>query len=86
MNLRRFWSQPWHSFLTVLALVLGVAVVTAVSAFLDVSRQTQERFSKSLWARELTLQTREDEYLTYPGGGAQGLYVRLVQQATNPLP
>ena len=66
MNLRRFRSQPLQTILTVLALVFGVAVVTAVSAFLDVSRQTQERFSKSLWARELTLQTLEDEYLAYP--------------------
>ena len=69
MNLRRFGSQPLQTILTVLALVLGVAVVTAVSAFLDVSRQTQERFAKSLWARELTLQTREDEYLAHPDSG-----------------
>ena len=66
MNLRRFWSQPFQSFLTVLALVLGVAVITAISAFLDVGRQTQAAFAESLWARELILQTREDEYLAHP--------------------
>ena len=69
MNLRRFWTQPFQFLLTVLALMLGVAVVTAVSAFLDVSRQTQAAFAKSLWARELTLQTLEDEYLAYPDSG-----------------
>lgn len=59
---RRFRSRPLQSLLTVLALTLGVAVVTAVAAFLEVGRQTQRAFAGSLWAREMTLQTREDDY------------------------
>ncbi len=59
---RRFRSRPLQSLLTVLALTLGVAVVTAVAAFLEVGRQTERAFAASLWAREMTLQTREDDY------------------------
>ena len=59
---RRFRSRPLQSFLTVLALTLGVAVVTAVAAFLEVGRQTERAFAASLWAREMTLQTREEDY------------------------
>lgn len=59
---RRFRSRPFQLLLTVLALTLGVGVVTAVAAFLEVGRQTQRAFAESLWARELTLQTREDDY------------------------
>ena len=59
---RRFRSRPLQSLLTVLALTLGVAVVTAVAAFLEIGRQTERAFAASLWARELTLQTREEDY------------------------
>ena len=62
---RRFRSRPLQSLLTVLALTLGVAVVTAVAAFLEVGRQTQRAFAGSLWAREMTLQTREDDYSAF---------------------
>ena len=37
---RRFRSHPLQSLLTVLALTLGVAVVTAVAAFLEVGRRS----------------------------------------------
>ena len=68
--LRQFRSQPLQSLLTVLALMLGVAVVTAVAAFLGVGSQTQAAFSRSLWAREMTLQTREDDYQAFSEGDA----------------
>lgn len=67
---RRFRSRPLQSLLTVLALTLGVAVVTAVAAFLEVGRQTQRAFAGSLWAREMTLQTREDDYKAFSGDDA----------------
>lgn len=59
--LRRFRSYPLRSALLVTALALGVGVVVAVAAFLEVAGQTQRAFAGSLWARELTLQTREDD-------------------------
>ena len=59
---RRFRSRPLQSLLTVSALTLGVAVVTAVAAFLEVGRQTERAFAASLWAREMTLQTKEEDY------------------------
>ncbi len=58
---RRFFSSPLQSSLTLLALALGVAAVTAIAAFISVSRLSQTALTTSLWARELTMQTREDD-------------------------
>ncbi len=60
-ELRRLTSSPLQSALTLLALALGVAAVTAIAAFIDVNRQAQTALTTSLWARELTVQTREDD-------------------------
>lgn len=68
--LRQFRSRPLQSFLTIMALMLGVAVATAVAAFLEIGRQTQETFARSLWAREMTLQTREDDNRAFSEGNA----------------
>ena len=68
--MRQFRSSTLPSFLTVLAIALGVAVVTAVAAFLDISRQTQTEFINSLEARTLTLQTLEDDYNAFAGDDA----------------
>ena len=58
---RRFFSSPLQSGLTLLALALGVAAVTAIAAFISVSRLSQTALTTSLWAREMTMQTREDD-------------------------
>ena len=60
-KVRRLTSSPLQSALTLLALALGVAAVTAIAAFINVNRQAQTALTTSLWARELTLQTREDD-------------------------
>jgi putative ABC transport system permease protein len=66
---RQFRSRPLQSALTVIAVALGVAVVTAVAAFLDISRQTQTTLINSLWAREITLQTTDDDYTAFSEDG-----------------
>ena len=58
---RRFFSSPLQSGLTLLALALGVAAVTAIAAFISVSRLSQTALTTSLWAREMTMQTREND-------------------------
>jgi putative ABC transport system permease protein len=58
---RQFRSRPLQTALTILAVALGVAVVTAVAAFLDINRQSQKTFINSVQARSITLQTREDD-------------------------
>ena len=60
-ELRRLASSPLQSALTLLALALGVAAVTAIAAFIDVNARAQTALTTSLWARELTMQTREDD-------------------------
>lgn len=67
---RQFRSRPLQSILTIIAVALGVAVVTAVAAFLDISYQTQTAFTQSLKARTLTLQTTEDDYSAFAGDDA----------------
>ena len=61
VQLRRLTSSPLQSALTLLALALGVAAVTAIAAFINVNRQAQTALTTSLWARELTLQTKKDD-------------------------
>jgi ABC-type antimicrobial peptide transport system permease subunit len=63
----QFRSSTLPSFLTIIAIALGVAVVTAVAAFLDISRQTQTEFINSLEARTITLQISEDDYNAFSG-------------------
>jgi ABC-type antimicrobial peptide transport system permease subunit len=58
---RQFRSRPLQAMLTILAVALGVAVVTAVAAFLDINRQSQKAFINSLKTRSISLQTREDD-------------------------
>ena len=48
---RRFFSSPLQSGLTILALALGVAAVTAIAAFINVSQREQTALTTSLWAR-----------------------------------
>ena len=58
---QQFRARPLQAILTILALALGVAAVTAIAAFINVSRREQTALTISLWARELTMQTREDD-------------------------
>jgi putative ABC transport system permease protein len=67
---RQFRSRPLQAILTILAVALGVAVVTAVAAFLDINRQSQKTFINSHEARMLTLQTLEDDYNAFAGDDA----------------
>ena len=59
--LRQFRSYPLQSILIVLAVALGVGVVTAVAAFLTLGQRAERQLVDSLWAREITLQTRDDD-------------------------
>jgi len=58
--LRQFRTRRLESLLIVVATALGVAVVTAVAAFLDIGRQAEARFRASLSAREILVQASED--------------------------
>ena len=58
---RQFRARPLQTVLTILALALGVAAVTAIAAFINVSQREQTALTSSLWAREMTMQTREDD-------------------------
>ena len=63
---RQFRSYPLQSVLVLVAVALGVAVVTAVAAFLDIGQRAEQQLNDSLWARRVTLQAVEDDW--------QGLY------------
>lgn len=62
---RQFRSGFLPSLLTVIAIALGVTVVTTVAAFLDINYQTQTTFINSLKARTLTLQPTEEDYTAF---------------------
>ena len=58
---QQFRARPLQTVLTILALALGVAAVTAIAAFINVSQREQTALTSSLWAREMTMQTREND-------------------------
>lgn len=59
---RQFRSYPLQSALLVAAVALGVAVVTAVAAFLDLNRQAERRLTGSVWARQIELEPKENNW------------------------
>lgn len=67
--MRQFRSYRLQSFLIVMAIALGIAVITAVAAFIDLSRQAERRFTESVWAREITLQPKEGDWGAFYAGG-----------------
>ena len=59
---RQFRSYPLQSALIVVAVALGVGVVTAVAAFLEIGQRAEQQLSDSLWARRITVQAVEDDW------------------------
>lgn len=66
---RQFRSYPLQSVLLVAAVALGVAVVTAVAAFLDLNRQAERRLTGSVWARQIELEPKENDRGAFYAGG-----------------
>ena len=65
---RQFRNYPFQSALIIVALALGVAVVTAVAATLQ---QSFIGGGNSLWQRQITLQSRANDWGGfYEGGGS----------------
>ena len=66
---RQFRTYGLQSALIVLAIAFGVAVVVAVAAFIDLGRQADQQFTGSVWAREITLSSKEDDLSAFWAGG-----------------
>jgi len=77
-SLRQFRTQRLQSILIVVAVALGVGVVTAVAAFLDFGRYQQVELEASLFAREISVQANEDDFGAFYAPGAAPVPVREV--------
>ena len=66
---RQFRTYGLQSALIVLAIAFGVAVVVAVAAFIDLGRQADRQFTGSVWAREITLTSKEGDWSAFWAGG-----------------
>ena len=66
---RQFHTYGLQSALIVLAIAFGVAVVVAVAAFIDFGRQADRQFTGSVWAREITLTSKEGDWGAFWAGG-----------------
>ena len=64
---RQFKAYPLQSLLIALAVALGVAVVTAVVA--TFSQYNRQLDSNELWQRQLTLQTKSNDWSGFYSGG-----------------
>jgi putative ABC transport system permease protein len=79
---RQFRSYPLQSVLIVLAVALGVAVITMVAASLYSSRATSQEQQNQLWNRELRMQSKKDDWGAFYQGG-KPIPVREVGLATD---
>ena len=78
---RQFRTRRLESVLIVVAVALGVAVVTAVAAFLDIGRQAEDNFIANLNVRELGLRARSEDTSTFYAPGEAPAAVREVGTA-----
>jgi ABC-type antimicrobial peptide transport system permease subunit len=60
--LRQFRSRPLQSLLIVVAIALGVAVVTAVVAYMQLSNRQAELAKNSLDARTLIFTSKQNDF------------------------
>ena len=67
LSARGFKTYPLQSVLIILAVALGVAVVTAVAATFNQSLSQLD--GDELWQRQITLQTRENDQAAFYNGG-----------------
>ena len=68
--LRQFRSRQLESLLIIVAVALGVGVITAVAAFLGLDSQVESLFRASLESRELSIQTAENDPYAFSGANA----------------
>ena len=66
--LHQFRVRPLQSILIVLAIALGVAVVTAVAAFLDIGTASSRDFAASVEGRRITLTARANDWQAFYEG------------------
>ena len=64
---RQFKTYPLQSLLIALAVALGVATVTAVVATFN--QYNSQLSSSQLWSRQITLQTKENDWSAFYNGG-----------------
>jgi putative ABC transport system permease protein len=79
---RQFRSYPLQSVLIILAIALGVAVVTMVAASLQSSSAVSEEQQDQLWNREMRLQSKKNDWRAFYQGN-KPIPVREVGLATD---
>lgn len=67
LAMKQFRTHQLESLLIIVAVALGVGVVTAVAAFLDLGRQAEARFNATLASRELSL-VEGRQRVSFPAG------------------
>jgi putative ABC transport system permease protein len=79
---RQFRSYPLQSVLIVLAIALGVAVVTMVAASLQATNAQSAAQEDQLWSREIRMQEKKNDWSAFFQGG-KTIPVREVGLATD---
>jgi hypothetical protein len=67
---RQFRSRPLQSVLITLAVALGVAVITAVAAFLDIGSSSSREFAESVEGRKIQLVIKVNDWQAFYEGDA----------------
>jgi ABC-type antimicrobial peptide transport system permease subunit len=67
---RQFGSRPLQSALITLAVALGVTVITAVAAFLDIGSSSSRAFAESVEGRKIQLVIKANDWLAFYQGDA----------------
>jgi putative ABC transport system permease protein len=73
----QFRSRPLQSVLITLAVALGVAVITAVAAFLDIGSASSLEFEKSVEGRKITITAKANDWGAFYEGGVANPVIKL---------
>lgn len=84
LAMRRFRSRWVESLLIIMAIALGVSVLTAVIAIQDVSRRTEASFRTSLEARQVVIRSSANDFNAFHPPGVEPLDIRLLGSIYSP--
>jgi putative ABC transport system permease protein len=82
---RQFRSRPLQSVLIILAVALGVAVITAVAAFLEIGSAGVREFAESVEGRKITITPKANDWGAFYEGGVANPVVKIGNAEDEPV-
>jgi putative ABC transport system permease protein len=74
---KQFRTRGLQSALIILAVALGVAVITAVAAFLEIGSSSSREFEESVEGRKITITPKANDWAAFYAGGVANPVVKI---------